>query len=72
MCDRIRELLAIISIINANPMPPRPQAKPFKPKCPELPKLKSYHFGAPDSYWDKFPSYRNMHSGEGFIAVLKC
>ena len=44
-------------------IPPRPSPKPFKPKCPELPELRSYHFKAPDSYWEAFPTFRNLHVG---------
>ena len=71
MCNRVRTLLAVIDTIISNPIPPRPSPKAFNPKCPELPKLKSYHFGAPDSYWEEFPSYRNMHGGNHIIFYYK-
>ena len=58
--ERTRLILELFEIIMSNPPLDPPPAKTFKPKC-DLPVLKSYHFGAPDSYWEKFPMYRNIH-----------
>jgi hypothetical protein len=55
MLERLAELAQ-------GPVPVLPPLKEFKPKCGELPVLKSYHFGAPDSYWEKFPVFKNLHA----------
>lgn len=64
---RARILLELWNIIAADPPPAPPPLKVFKPKCPELPILKSYHFGAPESFWEKFPTFRNAHAKSPFV-----
>ena len=41
-------------------MPDIPPLKVFKAKCPEIPILKNYDFGAPRSFWNKFPVNKNI------------
>ena len=55
-------MLDSLAELAQSPVPVPPPLKEFKPKCPELPVLKSYHFGAPGSYWEIFPKFRNMHA----------
>ena len=59
---RTVEWIKLMLEMAKNPPPVAPPLKLFKPKCPELQELKSYHFGAPASYWDDFPVHRNLHS----------
>ena len=59
---RTKWMLDSLAELAKCPAPVQPPLKVFKPKCTELPVLKSYHFGAPDSYWEKFPKFRNIHS----------
>ena len=51
----------------SNPPPTRMKPKVFHPKNPEVKTLSNYKDATPVSFWDSFPSNKNLEQGPPFI-----